>query len=198
MKMLDLLMSFCAKDSSAQRTYLHKPFRLGEFIYATNGHVAIRIPDDGTIQAEDIEKVKSIGNYFSDVNGKYVAIPELPAAESCSHCYGTGKGKPKTECDECDGDGEFRHGSHYYECKECDGEGSIEADEGVGENCEYCNGTGEQRHQPIKVGKSYFNRMYLVKISTLPNLKFCNPKSENDFCNFIFDGGEGCIMPIRM
>jgi len=86
--MIELLKSYCVSDKSDPRTYLYNPFKLGEFIYATNGHVAVRIPDDGSIQAAEIEQVKRIETYFSGTRGALMDIPELPVAKPCIHCLG--------------------------------------------------------------------------------------------------------------
>lgn len=70
----------------------------------------------------------------------------LPALDSCPHCGGHGH-VTMTECEECDGEGEFEHGRHTYECKECDGDGESSSrpcgpDDPEGKECFKCSGSG--------------------------------------------------------
>ncbi len=194
---IELLNNFCAKSKDDPRTYLYKPFLIGEYIYATNGHVAIRVKNDGSLpEVAEIDKVKTISNYFQSLSSDFIDIPSIPNPEPCKHCQGSGKWNEKIECDECDGDGEFIHGSHYYSCKECDGEGKIETGNKVG-ICDSCEGSGHSRMQHMQIGIASFAVRYIIKISALPGIKFCKPIHQNDIATFVFDGGEGCIMPVR-
>lgn len=68
-------------------------------------------------------------------------LPRIEACEACEACNGSGVVHER-DCDECDGEGEFDHGSHTYVCKNCEGTGDIDADPSPGEErtCWACDG----------------------------------------------------------
>jgi hypothetical protein len=174
------------------------PSRIDGFVYATNGHIAIRVKDDPELLVSDVVKFKSLPAMFVKNVDEWGSIPELPPIIPCKTCKGSGK-QYKTRCDECDGDGNFDHGTHNYECKECD-DGWVESNVCT-ENevtCSTCDGSGEDIFsQPIKVGIQSYQRRYLAMIAALPNSKIELTPELDKVALFTFDGGEGAIMPIR-
>lgn len=194
--MNEILKSFCATINDS-REYLRAPFVNKGFIYATNGHIAVRIPDNGTIQ-ENKDAPKNIHNYFQSGISDFIEIPALPEKTKCVRCCGTGNRIFKNKCDKCDGKGEFYHGSHYYDCAECDGSGEVRSGEPKADiPCEYCDGSGWEKYSFIDIGEFRFQCAYIEKILALPNVKFMRTINSDDACKFLFDGGEGIIMPMH-
>ena len=186
---------FCATINEP-REYLREPFLHKGFIYATNGHMAIRISDNGKVQ-ENKDAPKNIHSLFDVVINDFIDIPALPKKVPCEYCDGDGKGRAKEECDECDGNGSFAYRSHTYDCKECDGAGTVYVGSLSADiTCEYCIG-GWKLWSYMDIGEGRFQCAYIEKILTLQNVKFMRPVNSEDACKFIFDGGEGIIMPMR-
>ena len=199
--MKDIQKFCCVADP---RSALRQLIRLGEYIYATNGHIAIRIPDDKSLEASDGEETakyaRHIDNFITKGRQLHFApfAPDLPSAEPCLVCSGVGM---VCVCSECDGDGEFDYGTHLYECKECDGSGAVQ---GVhpDTHCWNCDGLGEAP----AVSLDYLNGVMAVRyarlIASLPGVEFAWSPELNDeelprMGHFRFEGGEGALMPMR-
>lgn len=121
--------------------------------------------------------------------------------EKCPACNGSGIGY---KCPECEGKGDFDKGGHTYDCKECGGSGQV--DDGYDadkEPCVECDGDGESRYKAVKVGNWHYDRRYLARVEKLPAVKFAQrTEGPADFedvavAYFVFDGGEGVLMPMR-
>ncbi len=184
------LQSFCAKDDI--RTYLMTPFVIDGHTYATNGHIIVRVlggdPDPEQAVPEPVRQtaLKMFATEYTD----YEPPPEIPAPQACSECAGTGQGD-EDECEDCDGHGEFTRGNHEYDCKECDGSGKV-----PGGKCPKYGCWSGQMRQPIWVGPAFIDGRYLRLIAALPNarIRVVGPEAA---AAFIFDGGEGRVMPCR-
>ena len=180
--------------------FMRTPFTRGEWVYATNGHIAVRVPRADGIEASEIDLFPRIEAIFKQNKwDTFVSLPSLPPADQCRTCNGSGIGY---KCTECDGTGQFDHGRHTYDCDECDGTG--QTDNGNDEEpCQVCDGTGELRYQKIQVGPWHYNRRYLAKIIDLPELQFAQRpdgptiNGSDGIANFTFEGGEGLLMPMR-
>lgn len=194
----DFLNRFVA-GRDEPRAYLRAPFSRDGWIYATNGHIAVRVPKVEGIDAPESDKPANIANLFEkSKRDNFTELPKLPAAEKCPVCNGSCIGY---KCPECDGKGDFDKGSHNHSCKECGGSGQV--DDGYDadkEPCVECDGDGESRYKAVKVGKWHYDRRYLAKIKKLPAVKFaCPPYGEDNVpAYFVFDGGEGLLMPMRV
>ena len=167
-------------------------------VIACNGHVLICVQREGAFPEAPESLNKPIEGFGSIVikDGIRMDDVSLPAITNCSSCGGRGI-VFETECEECDGLGEFKHGQHYYSCKECEGEGCMEADTADGANakpCSKCQGRGEHwmRHA---VGNTGFALPYLRMLKELPNCTL-HPDGEIS-AKFQFDGGWGVLMPMR-
>ena len=192
--MTELLNRFTA-NSSDPREYMRAPFTRGDWTYATNGHIAVRVPKiDGMEILPDKHIPKLEGLFESVCFDACIALPPLPPQEECSMCSGTGI---TYECEECEGDGEFENGSHTYTCKECDGSGQVEYSGGIAVACRHCGGTGKKLVKTINVGRSHFDLFYLHLINGLPGARFSPGAGPMDYAWFVFDGGEGVLMPRR-
>lgn len=197
---LAMLERFCAKDDT--RAVLNTPSRIGDFIYGVNGFIAIRIPDEKLLHvknsgATDLTNLASLFSGPTDGVDYFKPLPDLSFALPCNECGGSGKDY-STECEECDGEGSFNHGSHTYDCKECDGSGRVDhIRAGIPRACRRCNGTGHSSIQVVKLGNSGFRLDLLYMIASLPGAMIHYPESSNTPTRFIFEGGEGVIMSVR-
>lgn len=187
---------FCATTRDPRKD-IHTPFRCPGGIVATNGEILICMNDDGGEYQDATEQTKGYAArfkaYINDPKREWVdaASITLPDALPCPDCNSKGH-TFEDECDECDGDGEFRHGSHWYECEECNGSGKVAAT-----TCSRCKGSGED-FQPIHVGNTAFQRKYLALIVGLPDCRLGLPVTPLKTTVFTFTGGFGAIMPVRV
>ncbi len=203
---LELLKRFCKKPGGF-RDHLCSPIRRNGFLYATNGWIAIRIEDDPSIEASEGKETDTLHRIFEHGDIEFHELPALPDAIKCRYCKGTGI-QYLEECSDCDGDGDFIHGNHRYDCKECDGSGEVDSGEvsDKPKGCFHCNGSGEAdcTHGaiPTKVGGLYFQNHLLRMIVNLPNARIEHvtefDEKSTPAAHFIFDGGEGAVMPFRV
>lgn len=147
---LDILRKhFCAAPTDP-REYLRDLMQFDGHITATNGHwigfldsgatcmTAAPVPD--RLQEDFRGHVKAAQEYAGPfIAASDVGIGRLP----CPVCSGHGR-VIENDCDDCDGEGEFEYGSHWYECKECGGTGSNRSEPTAsgGTQCWRCDGTG--------------------------------------------------------
>lgn len=104
--MIDL-QSFCANQWEV-RSYLQRPWRDGEWVYATNGHMIVRVPAEAAPDAEarTASQPKNPPDMFRvalDQEGEFLLMPPLPADIVCSFCNGGGADDDGDECPECFG-----------------------------------------------------------------------------------------------
>lgn len=166
---LTTLQSFCKSWGD-----LSTPFYTDNFIYASDGSLAVRIPNDETyvgILPENGTRdvagyAEKLDGYFSGVS-KYLEVFKLSdfdfeqGTEPCEHCEGEGK---LYACDECDGAGEVSYSTDYHDyesdCYSCHGKGYFKKSEwedafqrcsikyASTEDCEECGGTGVKDANP--------------------------------------------------
>jgi hypothetical protein len=195
------ITKFCATDAD-YREHLRTPFHCSEGIAAANGHVFVCIPDDGGSYPAVVDSMKGSAAkfkaYIGDAGRQWfdAASIQLPERVACPHCDGVGH-LYEEDCDDCDGEGSFQHGSHWYNCKECEGSGKVKTTTSGGkkETCWSCGGTGEG-YKAVLVGGSYIQRRYLVQLAELPGCRL-GVLGGLDAVSFTFDGGWGVVMPCR-
>ena len=195
---------FCSDDTDP-RWYLHKPFARSGFLYATNGHIAVRVPADGSMVDTEEKISDQIERLFS--SNVFDGMEPLPAytdpvLPACDDCEGSGKNKPTEKCKECRGEGfvewDTDFNSYEADCKSCDGSGEIEREGLASLTCKTCAGSGTSMDGPVTIGGMTINYRYLKMMEELPGLlvtplagKICL-----DVIPFVFDGGTGLIMPM--
>lgn len=197
--MIDLKL-FCASENDI-RSYLAKPMEIDGFLYATNGHIAIRVKGKAEeyieVPASTSEQLIKI--FANCEEYKYRALPEIsePKKYDCGICKGTGK---VTICDECAGEGYVDLGNNYnayeVECRSCMGNGCGAGGEKA---CEYCDGDGYKykRDGYAQIGNTGLNYKYFQLIKSLPSPEICLDIEKHKFIPFRFDGGYGALMPMR-
>jgi hypothetical protein len=168
---MENLKKFCSTDPT--RPYIAEPFSFGEFTYATNGYVVVRVArvmdaSEGRepMSAEVLSKAlnPACAPSFVSLAGIVLPLDETPAAD-CINCEGEGD----VECDEC---------GHSHKCEACKGVGF----------------TGSRRS--ISVGGVLFDAKYIEQINELPRVEIdAQPVDGAPMC-FRFDGGIGALMPL--
>lgn len=194
---IEQLQKFCAKSDI--RYYLLKPWINSGHAFASNGHIAVRVPSDGlfSVVAHGEGQEPNVGALVDNAKAlglPLMAIPELAPPEVCEACAGTGTAY---ECEECEGEGSFTHHGKEYDCKWCNGLGQHQNGQGDPETCFHCDGFGEKAYRPVAVGDSHFDRRYLALIAALPNAMIA-PNGPAGVAYFTFDGGDGALMPMRV
>lgn len=167
--MIDL-QQFCSTDR--MRPYLHNPFTIGGFTYATNGHVCVRVaPIDGVAKQDKPDPGKLFTQYFKDEprGALEVAMPEIVEDwQECGYCGGSGK---EHDCPDCT----------CGECTDCDGKGKIK----------------ESLTVTISIGNATYDGKYVKQLLDLPGLRFPVSPPKEGAAGFVFAGGEGLLMPLR-
>lgn len=187
------LQKFCERDHCK----LSEPFSYGQYTYASNGHIMVRVArlsdvperDDVATMMEKIDKIFLL----PIVQLAHFPLPDFPAPEKhpCKECRG--KGKDYT-CPECDGDGEIEWDTDYHsysaECKQCHGERTIN------EICPMCDGNGfYYKPESFQIGDQLYDKRYLAMIRDLPDSVFVPGSNTKEPGHFTFAGGDGVVMP---
>lgn len=196
------LQRFCAVDDI--RAYLRAPWHFDGWVYATNGHICVRVRYTGQAGVLDATSKHPkahdlFAKWLSD-GAAFQPMPELPEGHECRHCHGKGL-FPAKPCEDCGGQGTFVHCGNEYDCKSCDRhlieEGWIVVDEDEQAKdwkcCNHCWGRGlqMQRHD---LGDATFELAYLLWLAGLPGLEY-RTNGPASVAAFRFDGGEAILMP---
>ena len=195
------ITKFCAPGYI--RSDLKKPMRHDGFLYATTGHIAVRIEDDPAIEAEPMPASLQNGvlqDMATDTTDRtWRPVPQVngAVAKPCAYCDGTGR---VVKCPDCDGDGEFEHGDHTYECKACDASGWGPApSKDVGKECRDCCGSGASWQEAVELDGVHIAARYIHLIGTeIPGAEIGISKDPAGIQLFRAPGIVGCVMPMRV
>ena len=195
------ITKFCAPGDI--RHYLHRPMRHEGYLYATTGHIAVRIEDDPAIEAEPMPANLQNGvlqKMATDTTERtWRPVPQVngAAAKPCAYCDGTGR---VVWCPDCDGDGEFWHGDYPYECKACDASGWVAApSKDVGKGCLDCCGSGVSWQETVNFDGVHIAARYINLIGTeIPGAEIGISKDPHGIQLFRAPGIVGCVMPMRV
>ncbi len=196
------IQRFCASPDE-DRYWLRSPWRADGCIYASNGHLAISIPDDGRELPQPGGRYPNMTALFGKpVLGLFVPLPELEPVSVCGvcdRCAGFGK-HGRVDCDECFGRGEFDHKRYTYRCMGCEGEGEI-GNDAEPTLCLACDGFGEPgavplAHRTVIGDHAGFQTRYLRAFADLPNVQIA-VGGPTDMAHIRFDGGRGAVMPMK-
>ena len=159
------LMQFCERN--AMRVWLAEPFGIGEYTYASNGVILVRVPWSvwPSYYLPEEARPASFPTVMEWLDGSPAmaplpAIPPGPFYEKCLWCAGSGE-------------------VEYDECEECDGEGVIE------------------KYTYYRFGTRSFNARYLRMIKALPASQLAIDGPKMDGALFTFSGGRGVVMPVN-
>jgi len=183
------LQLFCGRNVNFN---LGWPFSKGGYTYATDGHIAIKIPYvPGNDRLPPVSAYKM--DYAPTHDGDWCAVPPYGPLETeqCSHCKGT---TFSHECDGCGGEGYIAEDDP---CRFCDGEGAVPGGDRM---CENCNGTGTAYadcYPSVHFGTTMLSPKLLDKIRTLPKAEIFLPASPTHQVHFRFDGGVGIVMAMK-
>ncbi len=146
-----------------------KPFSRGEFTYAVNGHIGVRVPRLADVPEDDKAPAAELIFRFDDVEFFPVEPPTLPPTEmvDCPACHGRGS---EHDCPDC-----------TCRCGKCNGATEIDI----------------SRETSASVGGVPFNVAYLRLMFDLPDLMLPKSVHPTNPLRFKFDGGHGLIMPRR-
>ena len=200
-----ILQMFVA-GADEYRAYLCSPWRSGDRIYASNGHVLVRLHADG-MQAPTLPK--GVGPDPRDVDrlfevtplSGFVAVADVIADLVCQTCRGSGKRRFR-HCDECNGQGEFQRGGHVYACLGCEGAGDIPDDSGYTMRaCADCRGYGvdylRTTTDAVTIGPARFGIRYLGMLARLPGAEIAAVGAAAPAV-FRFRDGEGLLAPVQL
>lgn len=191
------LEKFCTKAEgiTPSGNDIKQPIRHDGYIYATDGRICIRVDDDESIQAiAPLGRMKGydFAKLFTGEENVVTPIPPLPDRIECPYCHGTCL---EHGCIVCDGEGTIDSGITPVKCQTCGGTGKVEPGPDTGP-CWWCNGRGEHENNPVAVGNTHFNRVYLALAAEMPGARFVRVDGLTT-ARIKFDGGEIAIMPTR-
>jgi len=201
------LQRFCATESDT-RAYMRAPFRRGDFVYATNGYLVVRVPacatpDAGSLPDDQLPRMPAMFDCIDKApRFSWVELPAVINAARCGRCRGAARLRVHA-CESCDGQGSFDRDGFQYDCKACDGEGFHENGDGAKSvDCPRCCGLGFDRAQwqDLDPGdglpKVRVNAGYLAWLATLPSVVMA-PQDPGGLVRFQFDGGHALLLPVR-
>ena len=167
------LQAFCGDGEIDFR--IGSPFSKGEWTYATNGHIIVRVPLVAGLREDGPNADKIFENATKGDRPSLILVtPELPPLSDAQ----------AVDCDDCDGTG-LVHDCPSCDCKceECSGTG-------------LCDGASPDKAVSVQIGDVPFACEYIRLVSALPGLRITRPIKEKPWW-FSFDGGEGILMPLR-
>jgi len=213
---IQTLKLFCCSESEKEN--LSQPYSSGEFTFATNGHMQIRVPRMQEVPEREnaprieITQKDPVGMHYLKEPSEWVAVPAVAVvSEFCKHCGGTGKA---IKCPECGGQGwvELETDWNQYpdqECITCKGTGQITEyrydtmkscrvymPDRIDEECDQCNHGVIWPMVGEVINGVKINVRLLDLIGKLPGAQL-GLFGELDVVRFRFDGGDGLVMPMR-
>jgi hypothetical protein len=185
------LERFRLPDNEANHFNMSQPWSVGAFTYATNGHLAVRMPRVPEIpERKNVIMIEERLIWDHESLLDYLPLPpyDLEGRQRCSLCT----------CPECDGEGEVIAETDYNEyevtCKTCNGGELVPGDE-EGVPCRRCNGTGKDFDFAVAWGAGFISAYLLEMIKDLPGVQLSPTGDGMTPWRFIFHGGVGLIMP---
>lgn len=147
------LAKFCSFDR--HRSHLSAPFTIGDYTYASNGHIGIRVPRRDDVPEGD-PKTLSLAKTFADGDAlEFRPLPDVPIAPPldlprCQTCRSSGK---IVDCELCGGTGEHKCDCEHCDrgCDDCDGYGNapagFNAEPAEVRVCDDCDGFGRKHDE---------------------------------------------------
>lgn len=176
--------------TSATSDRMLKPWSVGEFTYASDGFVLVRVPR--LAEAPEIPNPVNALSIFES-NPKptagFVPLPtiaQIGELKTCTKC----NGEARSVCPECDGYGELDLESDFntytVDCKSCGGDG---------EDCAECCGTGKVEPTPwVEIEGKRFTTGYIRAFMKLPNARIAVNAEIGKPSWIKFEGGDGLVL----
>jgi hypothetical protein len=186
-------------DPEAARWCSSAPFLQDGFLYATNGHLAVRMPWPGEWAHQAEGRVpKELHLTFHDLRCRAEPSPLPQVVGDCLECGGSGD-LPERPCTECDGQGEgddpdcdCPHCPGSHTCEECDGRGKF----GPGP-CDGCAGTGLlDAKRSVEVAPGYYlARRYVALLNRYGAMAYLPEEADHARpVRFVAGDVEGVLM----
>ena len=171
------------------------PWSIGQYSYATDGRMAVRVPrideyQDNPILNFAAEAIDEWATYT--VEAWYNVSPcNAPQDQTCPQCNGM---KCVMFCPSPD--------EYHFDCKICNGDGYIPVPPGSvnGIICDECDGLGtvypdfNEKHR-VEYGNALFSTILLSRLSIFHNVMI-GPRGVTNHALLKFDEGMGIIMPM--
>lgn len=192
-------------DVTKTGIYESMPSRHGGFVYATDGWIAVRVPDDRVSDADRLEQSdrSPLIEIFDRCDADHFEWHPLPPltptnARRCATCDGSGQVKC---CSNCGGAGKLWDGGPTYECVPCHAIGllPVHGHDKLAWTCCDCGGFGIDRHTGVEVGAGFYALRYLMLIAEeYPDAEIGVPYNDPDgMAMWRAPGVIGALMPIR-
>lgn len=173
------LQSFCGADDI--RKWLRAPFSGGEFTYATDGRIAVRVPrrsDAPELTDPKFAKAPEVlDKWFAGIAAaEFESTASIVLPDTIEKCE-------DVECDSCDARG------YDHDCPECTCV------------CAECGGSGRVRDVEkisIEALGAIWRLPFLRKVLSIPGLEIAStPRGDGRPALFRFDGGFAALMPLH-
>lgn len=162
------LEMFCDPD----RPPIARPFSAGEWTYATNGHILVRVPRRKNVAENPAAPAVEASRLLEFLRkARYKPAPKFELPEEPFEW------EEQFKWHRCSGSG------HEHSCPNCNCK------------CPRCNGVGiytVPNWHKTHIGKARYNSKYISWMQSLPQLE--QPYRRKPLA-FRFDGGEGLLMP---
>lgn len=213
---IQTLKPFCCEDPDKEG--ICKPYSWGEYTFATNGHMQIRVPrladvpENEKAPAIEFKESNFVGKHYLKEPAEWLPVPAVTAIpQICSVCEGTGEA---AVCPECNGNQcvDFSNTFNEYgsfDCKTCNADGQISLRgvkrlksynyhfEEIREACGSCTFGKVWPMDGTVINGVKIKDQFLSLISDLPGVEIGVFSDPLEVVLFRFDGGDGLIMPMR-
>lgn len=202
---LETLELFCDKTS---RFMYRNAVSRGPYSYSSNGIVCIRVPRVAGVLDDAKNQYSTVEQGMFDPAAKYEAMSVLLPGivqSACALCLGSQVVQTCPDCDAGTVTWETERGFEYeHRCECCNGHGYLQVDteqpQGKHVPCPNCiDGKVDAPGQNFVWRGVPYSLMVMHTIARLPGVQLAiitTPLSARPL-RFIFDGGDGVVMPVR-
>ena len=187
---------FTSKDPD--HPSISTPFSVGDYSYATDGFIMVRMPRMAHIPERDDAPLVSFITIAPRNETWHKLTQEIPALTftRCDNCDGTGD---VAVCHECHGEKILLFNSSFnqytIECLTCKGVGHLTGQRDGAISCDNCDGLGKYPDDDARILLEplgvFVALRELTLLDKLPNVRVAY--LSEDVVSFRFDGGDGCV-----
>lgn len=195
---VEILEKFCSKERSG----ISSPFSQGAYSYATDGMIIIRVPKLEAIPERETPFIDKL-SFHIDPSCQSIDVKvdlEDYKKIQCHKCEDLAP--DEVHCEECEGEGivitETDYNQYENECLSCDGSG-LDNNHFGRKTCYVCKGKRffYSPKSAVKIGDAHIHIDFFLLTQNLKNVRFV-PFGTINPVKFVFDGGCGLIMPLRV